>query len=172
MVETLVQWGAGVKFIEHLTKSPASAKYARLVYKSLGTRPPSGMTGAANSLRLRTCDLKTFTAMANRYIDVLNKGIPRNHASMTVYSAFIEQREKSAPISVNLWLAFTREVESNRAGVFRCTKCSGAHLWQQSANREYKHCLWCKDKFKKTWTAASAEIEVKLLMKNRFKSFD
>lgn len=130
LIEELVIWGTKIKDINWIVGLPKTELYAKNFYKQLGQRPPNGLPGSATAKTVRIEKKMQYFALAAQYSNLLEEGIDRTQAMLSVYRLHWSEygSDEIQNVKPSTWFSTSKRIDCGLEHIISCTTCGGKYL--------------------------------------------
>jgi len=146
LIEELVEWGSKIKDIVWIVGLPKTELYAKQYYKRMGIRPPNGMPGTSTAKTVKLEKKMQYSAMAVQYLNLLDDGIGKKEAMLSVYRLhWIEYgHDEIQNVKSSTWFSTTKNIDCGIEELISCLTCGGKYILGVDIIQEVTdRCIWC-----------------------------
>ena len=146
LIEELVFWGTKIKDIVWIVAFPKTELYAKHMYKKVGLRPPNGLPGSSTAKTVKIEKKMQFSVMASQYIALVNDGIEKKEAMLSVYRLHWQEygKDESQNVKPSTWFSTAKNIDCGIEVVLSCTTCGGKYILTSSITQEVNdRCILC-----------------------------
>ena len=87
-----------------------------------------------------------FSVMASQYIALVNDGIEKKEAMLSVYRLHWQEygKDESQNVKPSTWFSTAKNIDCGIEVVLSCTTCGGKYILTSSITQEVNdRCIWC-----------------------------
>ena len=151
LIEELVEWGSKIKDIVWIVGLPKTVLYAKQYYKRIGIRPPNGLPGTSTAKTVKLEKKMQYSAMAVQYKNLLNDGINKREAMLSVYRLhWVEYgHDEIQNVKPSTWFSTTKNLDCGIEELISCLTCGGKYILAVDVVQEITDkCIWCNHTLK------------------------